>query len=104
MKSNPLCMKKILEFVDQNTGVEIEPMDDIMSLKSISLSTVVNEVSKDGIFTAEEVAYNTLLCKKFEFIEASFTQNENVLVKEKCNIFDITIKGEQFLDGKLELS
>ena len=103
MQLNPKCMKEILQYIDNNTGVEIDQMDNIISLKSISLSVVVNEVSKNSEFTAEEVAYNTLLCKKFGLIECKFEQNGNSFINGKCNIFDTTLKGEQFLKDELVL-
>lgn len=49
----------------QNTGVKIDQMDNTISLKSTELYTVVNNLSKDGEFKLEEVAYNTLLCEKY---------------------------------------
>lgn len=103
MQSNPKCIKKILEYIDLNTGVKIDQMDDTISLKSINFLMVINEVSKDGEFSAEIVAYNTLLCKKFGLIECKFEQNGNSYINGKCNIFDTTIKGEQFLRDEIEL-
>lgn len=103
MQSNTKCIKKILEYIDENTGVKIDQIDNSISLKSINFSMVINEVSKDSEFSAETVAYNTLLCKKFGLIECKFEQNGNSFINGKCDIFDTTIKGEQFFRDEIGL-
>lgn len=100
MQSNKQCMRAILKYIDKNTGVKIDE-DRNISLKSIGFLTVVNDVSKDTDFTTEEVAYNTLLCKKIGLIECKFEQNGNTFINGKCDIFDTTSKGEQFLNEEL---
>lgn len=105
MQSNTKCIKKILEYIDQNTGVKIDQMDNTISLKSTELYTVVNNLSKDGEFKPEEVAYNTLLCEKFNLINCNFTRNSNgnSFVMGKCLITDTTPRGESFLRGEITL-
>ncbi len=97
MQSNEKCIRAILKYIDENTGVEFDEENNI-SLKSISLLTVVNGISQNTDFTREEVAYNTLLCKKFGYIECKFEQNGNTFINGKCNIFDTTSSGEKFLN------
>lgn len=98
MQSNTKCIKKILEYIDQNTGVKIDE-DGYISMKSTELYTVVNNLSETGEFKPEEVAYNTLLCEKFNLINCRFERNSNgnTFIKGKCYIFDTTTEGEKFL-------
>lgn len=99
MQSNETCMRTILKYIDENTGVKIDEMDNTISLRSTELYTVVNNLSKNGEYKPEEVAYNTLLCEKFGYINCRFERNSNgnSFVMGKCPITDITPEGEQFL-------
>lgn len=105
MQSNTKCIKKILEYIDLNTGVKIDEMDNTISLKSTDLYAVVSCLSKDGEFKAEEVAYNTLLCEKFGYINCRFERNSNgnSFIMGKCPITDTTPRGESFLRGEITL-
>lgn len=100
MQSNIQCMKRILEYIDKNTGVEIDE-DRNISSKYTELYTVVNNLSKNEEFKPEEIAYNTLLCERFGFINCKFEKNSNgnTYVMGKCYIFDTTQEGEKFLNN-----
>lgn len=99
MQSNTKCMREILKYIDENTGVKIDEMDNTISLKSTELYTVVNNLSENGEFKPEVIAYNTLLCEKFGYINCRFerSSNGNTFVRGKCHIFDTTPDGEKFL-------
>lgn len=101
MQSNEKCIRAILEYIDKNTGVKIDEIDNTISLKSTEPYTVVSNLSENGEYKPEDVAYNTLLCEKFGYINCSFTRNDNnrgnSFVIGKCPITDTTPKGEQSL-------
>ena len=98
MQSNLKCIKRILEYIDQNTGVKIDE-DRNISLKSTELYTVVSNLSESQEFLPEEIAYNALLCERLGFINCRFerSSNGNTLVRGKCHITDTTLEGEKFL-------
>lgn len=99
MQSNEKCMKAILKYIDDNTGVEINQTDNTVALKIIGFSTIMKELSANGEFTAEEVACNLIKCHRFYLIKADIPMNGRYITIEKSTIYDLTPEGERFLNN-----
>lgn len=103
MQSNKECMKDILKYIINNTKVKIEEDNKNISILSIGIFELISDLTKDKKYQKEEVVYNILKCHKYRLIEANIPMVGNVITTAKCNICDITIAGEKFLNDELEL-
>lgn len=102
MQSNKECMKDILRYVINNTKIKIEDNNNI-SILSVGITDIISELAQDDKYGNEEVAYNILKCHKHSLVDANIQMDRCVVITEDCNIYDITIKGEKFLNDELDL-
>jgi hypothetical protein len=96
-------MKDILLYVESNTGVTIDKMAFCnINIVSTNISTVISELSKDGKYTLEEVAFNLLGCNKYHLLDMEIKNqnNSHVIQSATSYIYGLTLEGIAFIDKK----
>lgn len=102
MQANKECMKDILKFVINNTSVKIEDDSETISILCIDIQSIIDDLSQDNTYSKEDIIYNILKCHKYHLIDADIPQRYSIEMDD-CDIYDITLEGERFLNGSLEL-
>lgn len=102
MQANKECMKDILKFVIKNTSVKFEDDGETISLLCINLQSIIDDLSQNNTYSREDIVYNILKCHKYHLIDADIPHSYSIEMDD-CDICDITLEGERFLIGKLEL-
>ena len=96
---NKQCMKDVLEFISENTTVEV---DDILYhniiLSTLNISTLLDKMSKEGKYTIEEIAYNVLQCYYNGLINADIKYQQKMIQSATSNIIGITFAGIDFIN------
>lgn len=99
MMPNKQCMKDVLEFISENTTVEV---DDILYhniiLSTLNISTLLDKMSKEGKYTIEEIAYNFLQCYYNGLINADIKYQQKMIQSATSNIIGITFAGIDFIN------
>ena len=59
MMTNKECMKAILKFVSENAKVKVDDMAfHNITVSTLNVSMLLEQMSKEGKYTIEEIAYN----------------------------------------------
>ena len=98
MVINEQCMKDILIYLDENSTVEVSNFGvrDI-EIKTPGITELLNDLSKSGKYSIEEVAYNFLKCCKANLIDAQLYRQQNIVKAIQSNIYGITEEGDNFI-------
>lgn len=99
MMPNKQCMKDVLEFISENTTVEVDDMlyHNII-LSTLNISTLLDKMSKEGKYTIEEIAYNFLQCYYNGLINADIKYQQKMIQSATSNIIGITFAGIDFIN------
>ena len=103
MQANIECMKDILRYIIKNTKVKIDSDDFSVCTVSVGVLNVISALSKDEKYGKEEVAYNMLKCHKNKLINDNIPTKLNECIASGNEIYDITFKGEKFLNDEVDL-
>lgn len=102
MQANKECMKDILKFVINNTSVEVEDDSETISILCIDIQSIIDDLSQNNTYSKEDIVYNILKCYKYHLIDGDIPRSYSIKMDD-CDICDITLEGERFLNGSLEL-
>lgn len=99
MTPNRNCMKNILNFISENIKVQVEdiPYRNI-TINTINVSTLLNQMSKEGKYTIEEIAYNFLQCYYNGLINANINFQQKMIQSSTSDILGITFAGIDFMN------
>lgn len=93
------CMKDILKYVSQNINVEVDNMDfHNITVNSFNLSTLLEQMPKEGKYTMEEIAYNFLQCYNNKLIDAQISyQSPKSIQSSTSFIYGVSLSGVDFI-------
>lgn len=97
---NKECMKDILKYVSENAKVKV---DDIafhnITISSLNVSMLLEQMSKEGKYTIEDIAYNFLQCYNNGLVDAKINyQSSNLIQSTTSDIYGITFAGIDFMN------
>lgn len=100
MMPNKECMKDILKYVSENAKVKV---DDIafhnITISSLNVSMLLEQMSKEGKYTIEDIAYNFLQCYNNGLVDAKINyQSSNLIQSTTSDIYGITFAGIDFMN------
>lgn len=100
MMPNKQCMKEILKYISENHKVKVSDNDYYnISLSSLSISTLISQMSKETDYSAEEIAYNFMQCYSNGLVYADIKyQDQKTVQSVTSNINGITLHGVEFMN------
>ena len=95
---NEQCMKGILIYLDGNSTITVNDFGirDI-EIRTPGITELLNDLSKTGKYSIEEVAYNFIKCCDMDFISANLCRQGSVIKAALSDIYGITKDGENFI-------
>lgn len=99
MTPNRNCMKNILNFISENIKVQVEdiPYRNI-TINTINVSMLLEQMSKEGKYTIEEIAYNFLQCYYNGLVNANINFQQKMIQSSTSDILGITFAGIDFMN------
>ena len=94
MRVNNDCIKAILNFVIENTGINDE--GDKCSVKQTNLYQIIQALQND--FEKEVIAHSTLYAQKCGYIDMTPIRDINNISYALCKISDVTPIGYEYLE------
>ncbi len=99
MKPNKQCINDIMKYIENNTKIEVCVENSYnITIRPITVSTILNEMEQQKLYSLEEIAFNILQCYKLQLIDINFEYNNNTIISSKSNILGITFKGMDFIE------
>ena len=99
MIPNKECMNAILKFVSENTKVKVDDMAfHNITVSSLNISMLLEQMSKEGKYTIEEVAYNVLQCHYNGLINVNINFQQKKIQSSTSDILGITFAGIDFMN------
>ena len=98
MVINEQCMKDILIYLDGNSTITVNDFgirDN--EIRTPGITELLNDLSKTGKYSIEEVAYNFIKCCDMDFISANLCRQGSVIKAALSDIYGITKDGENFI-------
>lgn len=99
MIPNKECMKDILKFVSENAKVKVDNMAfHNITVSTLNISMILEQMSKEGEYTIEEIAYNFLQCYYNGLINANINFQQKMIQSSTSDIIGITFAGIDFMN------
>lgn len=99
MIPNKECMKAVLKFVSENAKVKVDDMAfHNITVSTLNVSMILEQMSKEGKYTIEEIAYNFLQCYYNGLINANINFQQNMIQSSTSDILGITFAGIGFMN------
>lgn len=99
MTPNKECMKDILKFVSENAKVKVDNMAfHNITVSTLNISMILEQMSKEGEYTIEEIAYNFLQCYYNGLINANINFQQKMIQSSTSDIIGITFAGIDFMN------
>ena len=99
MIPNKECMKDILKFVSENAKVKVDNMAfHNITVSTLNISMILEQMSKEGEYTIEEIAYNFLQCYYNGLINANINFQQKMIQSSTSDIIGITFAGIGFMN------
>lgn len=99
MIPNKECMKDILKFVSENAKVKVDNMAfHNITVSTLNISMILEQMSKEGEYTIEEIAYNFLQCYYNGLINANINFQQKMIQSSTSDILGITFAGIDFMN------
>lgn len=100
MMPNKECMKDILKYVSENAKVKVDDMAfHNITISSLNVSMLLEQMSKEGKYTIEDIAYNFLQCYNNGLVDAKINyQSSNLIQSTTSDIYGITFAGIDFMN------
>lgn len=86
-------MRDILKFVSENAKVKVDNMT-----YTLNISILLEQMSKEGKYTIEEIAYNFLQCYYNRLINANIDFQQEMIQPSTSDILEITSTGINFMN------
>lgn len=98
MVINKQCMKDILIYLDENSTIKVNDFGirDI-EIRMPGITELLNDLSKTGKYSIEEVAYNFIKCYDMDFVSANLCRQGNTIKAASSDIYGVTKSGENFI-------
>lgn len=96
MELNKECIKAVLDFVIQNTGIECE--DTKCSIKQTNLYQLIENLKNS--YEKEVIIHSTIYACKCGYLDMKPIREVNNIIYANCNIADVTPTGYQFLENE----
>lgn len=90
---NKECMRDILKYVSENAKVKVDNMT-----YTLNISMILGQMSKEGKYTIEEIAYNFLQCYYNGLINANINFQQKMIQSSTSDILGITFAGIDFMN------
>lgn len=92
-------MKDILKFVSENAKVKVDNMTfHNITVSTLNISMILEQMSKEGEYTIEEIAYNFLQCYYNGLINANINFQQKMIQSSTSDIIGITFAGIDFMN------
>ena len=99
MIPNKECMRDILKFVSENAKVKVDNMAfHNITVSTLNISMILEQMSKEGKYTIEEIAYNFLQCYYSGLINANINFQQKMIQSSTSDIIGITFAGIDFMN------
>lgn len=99
MTPNKKCMRDILKFVSENAKVKVDDMAfHNITVSTLNISMILEQMSKEGEYTIEEIAYNFLQCYYNGLINANINFQQKMIQSSTSDIIGITFAGIDFMN------
>lgn len=99
MIPNKECMKDILKFISENAKVKVDNMAfHNITVSTLNISMILEQMSKEGEYTIEEIAYNFLQCYYNGLINANINFQQKMIQSSTSDILGITFAGIDFMN------
>ena len=99
MMPNKECMKAILKFVSENAKVKVDDMAfHNITVSTLNVSMLLEQMSKEGKYTIEEIAYNFLQWYYNGLVNAKINFQQKMIQSSKSDILGITFAGIDFMN------
>lgn len=99
MLPNKQCMKDILKYVSENSQVKVDDMAfHNITVSSLNVSMILEQMSKEGKYTIEEIAYNFLQCYYNGLVNANINFQHKIIQSTTSDIYGITFAGIDFMN------
>lgn len=96
MKRNNDCIKAVLNHVIENVNVVFDTSH--VGYDGISLLSVINNLSEDGTYKAEEVLHSCMYASFLGLIWADKRIEPKNIIASTIDILDVTPAGYEFLE------
>lgn len=94
MRINNDCIKAILNFVIENTGIDCD--DTKFSIKQTNLNQIVKTLNED--FDQKVIIHSTIYANKCGYLDMKPIKEISNIIYTSCDIADITPLGYKFLE------
>lgn len=93
------CMKSILKYISEHAKVKVDDMAyHNIEIGSLNVSTLLEQMSKEGKYTMEEIAYNFLQCYYNRLVDANINhKDEKTIMSPTSSIVGLTLLGAEFM-------
>lgn len=99
MIPNKECMKDILKFVSENAKIKVDDMAfHNITVSTLNISMILEQMSKEGEYTIEEIAYNFLQYYYNGLINANINFQQKMIQSSTSDIIGITFAGIDFMN------
>ena len=100
MIPNKACMKDILNYVSENTKVEVDDMSyHNITISNLNLTMLLEQMSKNEKYTIEEIAYNFMQCYNNGLVDAKINYKDSkTIVSPTSDIIGVTLVGVNFMN------
>lgn len=99
MTPNKKCMRDILKFVSENAKIKVDDMAfHNITVSTLNISMILEQMSKEGEYTIEEIAYNFLQCYYNGLINANINFQQKIIQSSTSDIIGITFAGIDFMN------
>lgn len=95
MRVNKECIKDVLNFVIENTGIEYE--DTKCHIKQTNLYQLIEKLKND--YEKEVIVHSTIYASKCGYLDMKPIRETSNIIYVKCDIADVTPTGYQFLEN-----
>lgn len=99
MIPNKQCMKEILKYICEHNKVKVRTDACYnISLSSLNVSTLLEQMSKETTYSLEELAYNFMQCYYNGLIYVNFNYQQKDILSATSDINGITLRGMEFMN------
>lgn len=99
MLPNKQCMKDILKYVSEHSRVKVDQSHyNNIGFGSLDITKLLNDMSQDGEYTIEDIAYNFIQCYNNQLVDAKLVYRGSDIESSKSSIQGITFVGIDFMN------
>lgn len=96
MRVNKDCIKAVLNFVIENTGINCE--NEKCSIKQTDLYQLIDKLGNE--FSKEVIIHSTIYASKCGYLDMKPIRDIHNIIYATCDIADVTPMGYKFLEDE----